>query len=107
MEATSKWGTYLWGYIHTICWIDFKMLTDFEKRKIDHVVGILRRLGDVLYCPTCTDFYNHTALPLLDQCPVYEPMALFRWSVTLHNLVNAKLNKPAFSYEAALQKWRA
>jgi hypothetical protein len=34
-----------------------------------------------------------------------DPLALFRWSVHVHNLVNARLGKPIFRPEQAMEHW--
>jgi len=45
---------------------------------------------------------------LLKENPLPEtddPLVLFEWSVHVHNLVNARLGKPIFSPEQAMEHW--
>ena len=34
-----------------------------------------------------------------------DPLVLFRWSVHIHNLVNARLGKPILEPEQAMKRW--
>jgi hypothetical protein len=100
MVAIDHWGPYLWGFIHTITVID--EYDNVQQNK--HVMEKLRAIQNVIPCPTCVHKYQ-SSLKQLDLIDVREPMRLFYWSVDLHNTVNARLGKPLWSYEKALQKW--
>ena len=94
------WGNHLWGFIHTVCIIDYN--DNYETNLT--VLTCLQNLLPVIPCPKCKREYAEylKKLPLLD---LREPMILFYWSVDLHNAVNAKLGKPLWSYERAKAEW--
>lgn len=102
-KSINHWGSYLWGFIHSITIIDYD---DSEKNEIYNkkVRDILINLNDVFPCPTCKITYN-VYLDKLRLLDLREGMVLFKWSVELHNEVNRKLNKPEWIYEMALLKW--
>jgi hypothetical protein len=53
---------------------------------------------EIIPCLSCRDHFEQV---LVDN-PVPEADDLFKWSVDVHNIVNKRLGKPEFSYEAAL-----
>ena len=93
----NHWGTFLWGYIHTITIIDF----DDSIEMSNQCIHILKQI--IFPCKKCHAFYTENLYELenIDK----EPMSLFKWSWNLHNKVNQKLNKPIISYEEALSLW--
>lgn len=96
----DHWGTYLWGYIHTICIIDFQDNQPF----VDKTIANLIELKNAIACPKCSKFYGEY-LEKLDTIDKTESMVLFKWSVDLHNAVNRKMGKEEWSFEDALKKW--
>lgn len=100
IEAKYNWGTWLWGYIHTICIID----TEDMKTNVDLCISRLKALSSLFPCKECyKHFYEYIAK--LDYIDVYKPMELFKWSVDLHNSVNQKLGKQQITYDKAMREW--
>jgi hypothetical protein len=85
----SKWGPHFWMTLHIACLgcQDSKVLMDF-----------VEGYKEIIPCLSCRDHFEQV---LVDN-PVPEADDLFKWSVDVHNIVNKRLGKPEFSYEAAL-----
>ena len=99
-KPKSHWGNHLWGFIHTISIIDYENNVLFNQNAIDN----LHAIYNVFPCPKCKSMYA-AFLQRLQFIDLREPMTLFFWSVDLHNAVNAKLGKPLWSYEKAIERW--
>ncbi len=100
----NTWGPSLWRAIHFIA-LGFPSGSATEMQKEAYRV-FFRNLDGVLPCSTCADNYReHLARHV---SPVEEaieaaataehPMALFDWTVQLHNVVNASLGKPSSTW---------
>jgi hypothetical protein len=100
-KPKSHWGTYLWGFIHTISFVD-----DDHHNYTYHKTAIekLHAVKDVLPCPKCRDTYI-SYLKRLEHLDLDKSLELFYWSVDLHNAVNAKLGKGKISTDEAIRKW--
>ena len=98
--ANSHWGSFLWGFIHTITVVDSFDNVQENMRRIEK----LKRIEGIIPCSACVPKYA-SFVKKLDMIDVREPLGLFYWGVDLHNDVNAKLGKPLWSYEKALKKW--
>jgi hypothetical protein len=96
----QHWGAGLWAFIHTISVIDHQENVETNKAMIEKLRAILF----VLPCPKCKGLYLQY-LTKLDLIDIRAPIALFYWSVDLHNAVNAKLGKPLWSYDMAKNTW--
>lgn len=94
------WGEHLWSFIHTITIIDFEESKSHNER----ILACLRGVLTVIPCSICKIDYENE-INKINLNNLSEPMCLFRWSVDFHNTVNAKLGKPQFTYEQALEKW--
>lgn len=87
------WGPHAWKMIHLVAASYPVPATSDDKRAYD---AFFRSLGDVLPCPGCRKGY---AQLIRDTVPLRsnvfsDRMSLFKWTVDLHNAVNAKLGKP-------------
>ena len=67
------WGTYLWGYIHTITIIDCMNPDHYTNM----VINLLKNIKNVIYCQGCVPIYEQY-LEKLDGLDKNEPMVLFR-----------------------------
>jgi len=86
------WGPNLWGTLHLLC-LTGTITSNF-----------VQEFASVIPCPMCAGHF----VELLKENPFPEsddPLVLFRWSVHIHNLVNARLGKPIFSTEQAVEHW--
>jgi hypothetical protein len=88
-QPKQHWGNHLWGFIHTIS------LASNPKS-----IEVLRYLTNVIPCEVCKEMYLDN-LKLLDTVDLNKKLALFYWSVDLHNKVNTKLNKIQLTYSEA------
>jgi len=90
--SPDVWGPNLWGTLHLLC-LAGTITPNF-----------VQEYASVIPCPMCAGHFaevlKENPLPVSD-----DPLALFRWSVHVHNLVNARLGKPIFSPEQAMEHW--
>ena len=91
----KKFGPYFWGALHLACLYggDPKVLESFAQSYLE-----------VLPCPACR---IHFAQVLQDvPFPVNGTREeIFKWSVVVHNVVNARLDKPQVTFDQALATW--
>ena len=82
----------MWGTLHLLC-LAGTITPNF-----------VQEFAGVIPCPMCAGHFAE----LLKENPFPDsddPLVLFRWSVHVHNLVNARLGKPIFSPEQAMERW--
>ena len=86
------WGPNLWGTLHLLC-LAGTITPNF-----------VQEFAKVIPCPMCaghfTELVIENPLPESD-----DPLVLFRWSVHVHNLVNARIGKPILEPEQAMARW--
>lgn len=92
--------TSIWQYLHTICIIDNGTNTDLNVQQKDQIFDQLLNFSLVLP-KQYQEIYNKN-LYMLYSVDYTKSMALFNWSVDLHNLINQELNKSQISYEDAI-----
>jgi hypothetical protein len=86
------WGPNLWGTLHLLC-LAGTITPNF-----------VQEFAKVIPCPMCAGHFAE----LLKENPLPEsddPLILFRWSVHVHNLVNARLGKPILEPDQAVKRW--
>lgn len=90
--APEIWGPNLWGTLHLLC-LAGTITPNF-----------VQEYATVIPCPMCAGHFAEVLKenPLPDSG---DPLVLFRWSVHVHNTVNARLGKPIFSPEQAMERW--
>ena len=90
--APEIWGPNLWGTLHLLC-LTGTITPNF-----------VQEFAKVIPCPMCaghfTELIIENPLPESD-----DPLVLFRWSVHVHNLVNARIGKPILEPEQAMARW--
>lgn len=91
----EKWGPYYWGALHlaALGCPDAQVLRTF-----------IECYKTVLPCISCRTHFTQ----VLDENPVPEssdPLAIFKWSVDVHNIVNERLGKPLIDYDEAHAIW--
>ena len=100
--SNSIWGPALWRILHSACERigahNMKKLPQEESRIW---LGLLQRLRYSLPCPQCKKHYNafFASAPIA----VITRDSVRRWLFHLHNQVNQRIEKPAFSEESLAQ----
>lgn len=93
------WGPDVWRSIHYIA-LGYPV-KDPSLSVTQSYISFFELLGSVLPCATCAQHYASNMI----QVPVASAMAnrasLFRWTVDLHNTVNASNGKQSWSYDQA------
>ena len=86
------WGPNLWGTLHLLC-LAGTITPNF-----------VQEFAKVIPCPMCAGHFAEVLKenPLPDSD---DPLVLFRWSVHVHNLVNARIGKPILEPEQAMERW--
>ena len=90
--APEIWGPNLWGTLHLLC-LAGTITPNF-----------VREFANIIPCPMCAGHFAE----LIAENPLPEsddPLVLFRWSVHVHNLVNARIGKPILEPEQAMARW--
>ena len=90
--APEIWGPNLWGTLHLLC-LAGTITPNF-----------VREFANIIPCPMCAGHFAE----LIAENPLPEsddPIVLFRWSVHVHNLVNARIGKPILEPEQAMARW--
>jgi hypothetical protein len=90
--SPDVWGPNLWGTLHLLC-LTGTITPNF-----------VQEYATVIPCPMCAGHFaeilKENPLPDSD-----DPLVLFRWSVHVHNLVNARIGKPILDPEQAMARW--
>lgn len=91
---TNQWGVHYWGTLHTAC----------LKGEVDAIPQFVESFARVIPCAACRSHFEQkladTPLPDTD-----ERAELFKWSVDIHNQVNAATGHPQMSYEDSYRRW--
>lgn len=89
----SAWGPQLWRAIHLVA---LGCPATLDARTADAYRSFFAGLADVIPCPTCAANYRRHLLELPVEPYLTEGRGdrLFEWTVRLHNLVNAELQRP-------------
>ena len=98
----KTWGPYFWGALHIACLASPPVLSDEHKTAFRNLIESYTL---TLPCPACQMHFRE----VLQMYPL-EPNLnfgsdLFAWSVTVHNVVNAKIGKPIVSLRDAVFYW--
>jgi len=88
-------GPSFWGALHLAC---------FVADHPDKVRQFIELYQYVLPCPGCRAHFAQVLVeyPVPDTTSAAE---LFEWSVLVHNIVNARLGKPDFTVDEAIDEW--
>lgn len=100
---TDLWGSGAWNFLHAITFAYPE--TDPTPQEQESAKNLFRALRDLLPCPQCAPHYCEG----FDVEPVDQFVGsredLARWLVRFHNKVNARLGKPAVSYETVRDRY--
>ena len=104
MVSKSIWGPCVWYLFHTLA---YKAVPgDFAEIKAD-LIQYIQRICANLPCPECTQHateYMAKNARVLAQITTKEQLHYFL--VDFHNVVNARKQKPPFTYEQAEEKYK-
>lgn len=108
----SVWGSATWRTLHSIC-LGFDQrhrggaLSDADRQAARNLIESLEHLLPCSACRTSLAALMASVDLRASLTNAIADGALLPWSVQLHNLVNAKLGKPAISSESAAAELRA
>ena len=99
----NRLGPHVWAAIHLCCIGAPDVLDSMQQVQYR---SFFMSLPYVIPCTNCSDHFKK----VLQTLPVDNKLTgkddLFRWSVDVHNNVNARLNKPIIAYEDAYNYWK-
>lgn len=101
--APELWGPHAWAMVHLVAMSYPSNPTAADKAAYK---AYYQSLGDVLPCPGCRVGYQRIITSTVPMAPgvFADRMALFKWTVDVHNAVNAKLGKPV---DRDVMRWYA
>jgi hypothetical protein len=100
--SNSIWGPALWLILHSACErIGAQSMKKLPQEESRIWLGLLQRLRYSLPCPQCKKHYN--AFFSGNPISVITRNSVRRWLFYLHNQVNQRLEKPAYSEESLTQ----
>ena len=97
------WGPYFWFTLHTITLGYPNNPTYINKRNYN---DFFLSLQNVLPCKKCQQHYREHLFQFPISAHLDNKNTLVKWCFDLHNKVNVSLNKPEFSYEDFIEKYR-
>ena len=98
----TRWGPHLWFYLHTVSFNFPDNPTHLQKTQ--HL-DFYNSLGNTIPCEKCR---NHYSAHLQTQPPRLENRdSIIQWTVDLHNRVNKSLGKREWTYDEAVDAYRA
>lgn len=97
------WGPYFWFTLHTITLGYPNNPNYINKRNYN---DFFLSLQNVLPCKTCQEHYKQHLFDNPISSHLDNKDSLVKWCFDLHNKVNISLNKPVFTYEQFIDKYR-
>ena len=99
----SVWGPFFWHAIH-ITALSYPADPSYGQKRA--AKEFFESLGHLIPCPKCREHYQQ----YLQKMPISPHLDrrddLFRWTVNVHNEVNALLGKPRFTEAESIQFYR-
>lgn len=101
--APQNWGPHVWAAIHLICLGAPETFTGSDSSGYR---AFFTNLPSILPCEKCQEHLRQNLSELSMEAALSGGReSLFRWSVQLHNKVNAQLGKRMVPYEEAKEFW--
>lgn len=94
------WGRDTWRSIHYIA-LGYPVHASPDIQRV--YLAYFEALGPVLPCVKCSTHYSEHLLSYPIQPSLIGRAELFRWTVDLHNAVNASLGRQPWTYEHAFE----
>ena len=99
--SKEMWGNTIWYLFHSLA---YKIKEDkFEFHK-NNIIFIIKTICNTLPCPDCSKDAT-SMLNKIDFNTIKNKNDLKMFFFNFHNAINAKLNKPLFSYESLDTKY--
>jgi hypothetical protein len=95
---TSIWGPSAWKFLHAITFAYPEEPSEEHKEAVKQLFHSLKLL---LPCGDCCSHYCHSVDADRIEPHLKSRETLSKWLHEFHNKVNARLNKPQYSYEQA------
>lgn len=97
------WGPQLWHSLHCTALNYPSNPSEIDKQNYKSFYENVHR---IIPCPKCAHHYKQNIVNFdLNQC-VNSPLDLFKFTVNIHNLVNAQLNKESVAADDALKLYQ-
>lgn len=96
----DDWGPGAWIFLHSVALKYPKEPTDNDK---NNYLLFFNSLQHILPCPKCKENYKDHLQKFSLKESLDNNVSLFKWTVDIHNEVNAMNNKKIYSYDEALQ----
>lgn len=97
------WGQYFWVSIHYIA-LGYPVIPTYDEKAAYKAYFL--SLHYVIPCKTCSDHYQtHLKIRPIMEADLESNETLFKWTVDIHNMVNADLGKSRLSYKDALDMY--
>jgi len=100
---SSKWGSHMWFYLHTVSFNYPETNPTTEQKK--NIYNLFDNLQYTLPCKYCRDSYKIFFKYFDINQYLNDRMGLTFYTYILHNLVNMKLNKSKISFIDAVNKY--
>lgn len=91
----QKFGPYFWGSLHLAC---------LYASDASALLTFIQSFTEVLPCPACRHHFSEV-LALVPPPKEGPPLAYFKWSVDVHNIVSERIGKKAVTVERAFELW--
>jgi hypothetical protein len=91
----EKWGPLFWGALHVAA---------LGCSNSDNLSNFVDAYKTMIPCASCRKHFEE-ALLATPVPQVSNPLELFAWTVDIHNIVNARINKPVITYDEAYEIW--
>ena len=97
--SPKKWGKQGWHFIHCVALSYPASPTEIDKQ---NYLAFFKSLENVLPCSSCADNFRKK----MEKNPpdLKNSITLFKWTVDIHNSINAENGKKEISPEEALEK---
>jgi hypothetical protein len=100
--SKETWGNNIWYLFHSLA---HKIREDkFESQK-NNIIFIIKTICNTLPCPDCSKDAT-IMLSKIDYNNIRNKNDFKMFLFNFHNAINAKLNKPQFSYESLDSKYQ-
>ena len=105
--SPEMFGPCMWATIHYICLGSASPGATIEPAKQQALRQFISLLPSVIPCHKCSEHLTQNLQTLPVDSALGSPEDMFKWSVTLHNMVNKQLGKKEVSVDEAQTIWKS